>query len=377
MRERRPTSVQTKLLASHLMVGMTVGVVLVIAMLVIAPWLHQSFMDDAADPGHLMRFEVVSSLFRKSLVYSLTVAVVVALVVAVVASLWLSRHTSRPIHSMVEATRRIAGGRYSERVSVRSEDELGVLAGSLNAMAESLESTERQRVAFIADLSHELRTPLASLRGYLEGLRDGVIPPHQANFELLLSESERMRRLVDDLQELSQAQAGTLVIRPRPLDLATTARRVTDSMSPLFADRRVTLRSELPPECPVNADPDRLVQVMSNLLTNALQHTPPGGAVRVTASETGSGDVRVYVCDNGTGIDQAELDQVFERFYRVDRSRSRSEGGAGLGLAISRALVESMGGSIRAESPGRGFGTTFTFTIPSAKSETIERYART
>ena len=308
--------------------------------------------------------------FGPSLLYSLLGAGLAATAAAAVASLLVSRRVVGSLRYVVEATRRIASGRYGERVPVRVDDELGELSASFNAMARALDEAERRRMEVIYDLSHELRTPLSTLRGYTEGLADGVIEPSEDTWALLRVEADRMGRLVDDLRRLSQAEAGQLALDLAPISPAEIIRLAAEKMRPAFEEKDVALvgfaSGELPP---VMADSDRVVQVLMNLVSNALRHTPRTGRVTVSASLAG-GEVVFEVEDTGEGLAPEHLPHVFERFYRVDKSRSRAEagGGSGVGLAISKALVEAMDGRIWVASPGVGHGASFRFTIPAVRA---------
>lgn len=328
-------------------------------------------MGGVMSPEHLMTMremmDSVSRAFMQTLLYSLLVAALAAVVTAVAASLFTARRISRPVRHMLEATQRISSGSYGERVPTGENDELGALSESLNSMALALEETEQHRREFIADVSHELRTPLSTFQGYMEGLMDGVVAPSEETWTLLYAEAERMRRLVDDLQQLSSAEAGQLTLLPERISAAEILDTATESMLPLFTEKGVELEKAVAEDLPqVTADRDRSVQVLTNLLSNALRYTPTGGRVTVEV-ENRSGEVLFHVRDTGTGISAEHLPHVFERFYRVEKSRSREGGGSGVGLAISRALVEAMGGEMWAESPGPGKGTTFSFTLPATR----------
>ncbi|MCA1716914.1 MAG: HAMP domain-containing protein, partial [Actinobacteria bacterium] len=267
---------------------------------------------------------------------------------------------------MLAATRRVSAGRYGERVPLQEPDELGELSEGFNAMAAALEAGERRRREFIADVSHELKTPISTLEGYAEGLIDGVVEPSEEAYGLMYAEAERMRRLVDDLRQLSRAEAGQLPLALASVPARGMVARAVEVMMPLFAEKGVELGSKadegLPP---VSADPDRLVQVLTNLLGNALRHTPAGGRVAVSVKAREEG-LTFVVEDTGMGVAPEHLPRVFERFYRVEKSRSREGGGSGLGLTISRALVEAMGGRMWAGSAGPGKGATFAFSLPTA-----------
>jgi signal transduction histidine kinase len=233
-------------------------------------------------------------------------------------------------------------------------------------MAASLARTETMRQQLIADVSHELKTPLASIKGYMEGLQDGVIPATPETFQLVRREADRLQRLVYDLQEPSRAEAGAVPLTVQPHVPAELVSTVIARLQPQFAEKNVTLTADVPVDLPaVGADADRIEQVLTNLLGNALQYTPDGGAVTVTARSSGDG-VEFSVQDTGLGLRPDDLTRIFQRFYRVDKSRSRASGGSGIGLTIARHIIEAHSGRIWAESPGPHQGSTFYFTLPTA-----------
>ncbi|MBV9453585.1 MAG: HAMP domain-containing protein [Rubrobacter sp.] len=361
---RLPRGLGAKLFLSHFLVFLVAVLTLLIVVLAIAPIIFRRAFEPAPLLGGLD--DTLTQAFEQTLLYSLLAAGVVATVAAALASLLISRRLVEPLRYVFAATSRIASGRYGERVPVREADELGELSQSFNAMARALEEAERRRMEVISDVSHELRTPLSTLQGYVEGLAEGVVEPSQETWKLLYAEFERLGRLVDDLRRLSRAEAGQLDLSMAPMSPAEAVRLAVGGMLPLFDEKGVELNSAVSEDLPsVLADVDRVVQVLSNLLSNALRHTPDGGRVVVKA-EVSSDEVTFEVMDTGMGIAPEHLERVFERFYRVDKSRSRGEarGGSGVGLAISRALVEAMGGRIRVESSGLGEGATFVFTLP-------------
>jgi len=357
-------SLKAKFFLSHLLVALVAALTVLGATAVIAPILHGGLTHGKGGPTHLITLDEVTRIFGRTLLYSLIAAGGAAMLTAVGVSLWVSKRVSEPVRHMLTATRRIARGRYAERVPVRTSDELGALSESFNAMAASLEGVERRRTALIADVSHELRTPLATMQGYVEGLRDGMISASPETWEVLSTEANRMHRLVDDLQQLSRAETGQLSLNLAAVRPLHAIRLAAERMYPLFAEKGVRLElacsGTLPPAL---ADCDRVVQVLTNLLANALRYTPPGGEVLIDAADCDE-SVILRVSDTGVGLAAEHLDHVFERFYRVEKSRSRASGGAGIGLAISRAVVEAMGGKIWAESAGPGRGTAFSFTLP-------------
>jgi signal transduction histidine kinase len=304
--------------------------------------------------------------FHDALTEALLVGTAAAAITAIAASVFVTGRIVGPLRRLAIASRRIADGHYAERVAVSGDDELADVAQSFNTMAGALEQTERRRRELIGDVAHELRTPIATLEGYLEGLLDGVVEPAPPTWARLHDEAGRLRRLVDDLQELSRAEARQIPLTIRSTDAVEITAAAIDRFAGSFADKGLELRSDVSPDLPrVQADADRTVRVLSNLLSNALRYTPFPGCVdvKVRASD---GMVEFSVRDSGAGISAENLRHVFERFYRVDRSRSRALGGSGIGLTIAKALVEGMGGHIRAESAGPGQGSTFTFTLPVA-----------
>ncbi|MBI4278591.1 MAG: HAMP domain-containing protein, partial [Armatimonadetes bacterium] len=280
---------------------------------------------------------------RRAMTETFLLAAAAALAAAFAASLVETRRSVTPLRSLMEASQRIAAGRYGERVPVHGEDELGRLGASFNRMAEALARTEEQRRALIADVAHELRTPLSGIKGYMEGLIDGVIPAGVETFQTVHREADRLQRLVSDLQDLSRLEAGQVALQARRAEVGALVQAAVARLRPQFDDKEIAVAVEVGADLPVVVvDEDRIVQVMINLLGNALQFTPAGGRVRVEARRGPEG-ARVTVTDTGVGIPVEHLPHLFERFYRVDRSRSRAAGGSGIGLTIARHLVEAHG----------------------------------
>jgi two-component system sensor histidine kinase BaeS len=294
-------------------------------------------------------------------------AALAAIIVAVALSIYLSRSVIAPLHAMSLATQSIADGHYDKRVRVQGEDELAQLATRFNQMAEKLDQVESMRRRLIGDVSHELRTPLTAIKGSMEGLMDGVLPATNETFLEIHAEANRLNRLVDDLQELSRVEARAYVLDLRPLDVSLMAKTVAKRLTPQFESKHIFLNLDLDLSLPrALADEDRTVQILTNLTANALQYTLEHGRVTISARYMDN-EVQVSVHDTGAGIPAEHLQYVFDRFYRVDKSRSRSAGGgSGIGLTIARALVEAQGGRIWVESPGHDKGSTFTFTLQKA-----------
>lgn len=297
---------------------------------------------------------------------SVSTVVVAAVIVAALASIGLAvlmaRMLARPLAEVGAAARRIAAGDYAARVPRDGPEELASLADSFNQMAAGLERQEQLRRDFIANAAHELRTPLTNLQGYLEALRDGVITADRATYESLWDEAERLVRLSRSLDALADGDAGHA---PRPaveLDLAAAIRAALELAQPTLERTGLQVVVDVPGQLPARANPDDLAQVLGNLLSNAARYTPAGGTVTVRA-ERRPADLLVSVANSGEGIPPGDLDRVFERFYRVEKSRDRARGGAGIGLAIVKQLVEAGGGEVGAESADGQ--TRFWFSLPA------------
>jgi signal transduction histidine kinase len=297
---------------------------------------------------------------------SVTTVVVVAVVVAAIASIalavFLARMLTHPIAAIGAAARRIAAGDYAARVPRGGPEELVSLADSFNQMAASLERQEAMRRDFISNAAHELRTPLTNLQGYLEALRDGVITADPATYDSLWDEAERLVRLSHSLDSLAEGDAASAAPHLVELDLASAIRAALDLAQPTLERAGLRLVVDVPDRLPARANPDHLAQVFANLISNAARYTPAGGTVTVRA-ERHATDLLVSIVNTGEGIPPDDLDRVFERFYRVEKSRDRARGGAGIGLAIVKQLVEAGGGRVGAESADGQ--TRFWFSLPT------------
>jgi signal transduction histidine kinase len=299
---------------------------------------------------------------------ALALAALAAFSAAVIVSIFVSRQVTSPVRAMMAASRNIADGHYDQRVNVAGSpedgDELAQLAISFNQMAEKLAQTESMRRQLIGDISHELRTPLTAIKGSMEGLLDGVLPPTPETFQNIHREADRLQRLVTDLQELSRVEAGAISLELKPRDIIPLTESVTQRLQPQFQEKEISLVIEIPASLPVVLiDEDRFSQVLINLLGNALQYTLEGGKVSLSAQQVGQ-EIQVRVKDTGIGIPVEHLPHLFTRFYRVDKSRSRVGGGSGIGLTITKHLVEAHGGRIWVESEGSDRGSIFQFTLP-------------
>lgn len=286
-----------------------------------------------------------------------------AIAVAFLFTFLMSRRILAPVKVLTETARQLGKGDFSRRVQIKDRGEIGELSQAFNSMASDLERAEQMKRNMVADIAHELRTPLSNIRGYLEAVRDGIKKPDTDTIRSLEEEASLLSRLVDDLQELSLAEAGELALVRQEEDAAALVRQVVAAVEGYVSAKGLSLTVELPDKLPpVNIDSHRIGQVLRNLLENAIAHTGAGGTITVAARQHENG-VEVAVSDTGEGIPPEDLPNIFERFYRVDKSRARATGGSGLGLTIAKRLIEAHGSSIEAYSePGKG--SRFTFTLP-------------
>lgn len=317
-----------------------------------------------ATAGSQALVEDLNESFLMAVSQILAVSAAAALLTAAVVSAFVTRRLVGPIQRMHAASRRIAAGEYDERIEMSGDDELGELARAFNQMAQTLAQTEDRRSRLIGDVAHELRTPLGNSKGLLEGMMDGVLPADPATLYQVERELNRLELLVQDLEALSRAEAGQLLLEPESVDPSDFVDEAVARLRSQYEDKGVALNVKMAPQLPpVMVDKWRMSQVLLNLLGNALQYTPPDGQVEVTVSQAGR-EIIVRVRDSGAGIAPEHLPHVFERFYRVDKSRARTGGGSGIGLTIAKHLVEAHGGEIWAESDGPGQGSTFAFKLP-------------
>ncbi len=269
------------------------------------------------------------------------------LVVSLVVTQLLAHGMVLPLREMVSATRAMASGDYSQRVTATALDEVGSLANSFNTMASRLEEVESQRRELIANVSHELRTPIAALRARLENLADGVEAFDGEAVTAMLNGTERLSKLVDQLLRLSAFESGAIRIDRQPFEVGEVIEEAVAEVRPISSD--VQIVADVDDALVATGDPGRIHEVLTNLLTNAVRHSPAGGQVKVRGAPAG-GAVRIEVSDQGAGVPAGDLERIFDRFYRVDPARESGAGGAGLGLAIARSIVELHGGAIWAQS---------------------------
>lgn len=293
----------------------------------------------------------------------------VSVLLALGLGMFLARWLTRPLSQLTQATRQMAQGKLTQQVPIQAQGELGELAHSFNQMAGALAAAEQQRQQLLADVAHELRTPLSIMRGHMEAMLDGVFPVSPDNLGLVHEETLLLGRLIEDLRTLSLAESGQLTLNERLTDLRDLTQQALAAFAPLAEAEGVRLSMTVPESVPlVLADPDRLQQVMGNLISNALRHVQGGGAavpavqLQVTVQDSA---VVVSIVDNGPGLSAAGQQHVFDRFWRADSARTRDQGGSGLGLAICRAIVLAHNGRIWVESE-LGAGAVFAFSLPIA-----------
>lgn len=309
----------------------------------------------------------LQTVLDESLVPALTAGAGAALVSAVIVAWFVGRRVLRPLDEVRAATKRMAAGDYSVRVPVPAEVELASLADDVNELGDHLASTEQRRTRLLAEVTHELRTPITVIRGQMEGLIDGVIEPTDEVYVAVTDEASRVQRLVDDLTTLSRSDEGTLQFDTTDLDLAGLARDAAERLRPQFEHSGVRLETDRTQDVvlPVRGDRDRLTQIVTNLLGNALAHTPSDGTVTLTAGREASMNW-IDVDDTGPGVEPGERERIFDRFYRGSDAGATNRQGRGLGLTIARSLARAHGGDVTVRATRSGTGATFRLTIPAA-----------
>ncbi|HEY5684222.1 MAG TPA: HAMP domain-containing sensor histidine kinase [Acidimicrobiia bacterium] len=356
-------SVRIRLAISHLAVVAVGAVSVVLVARVAAPTSFETHMADMGMPGMsgVMNGGLRDS-FDAAVDQALFVSVTISVAVAVAASVIAARRMAAPIDRVRTASRRLAEGHYSERVDEPLELELAALARDVNHLAATLEHTEERRARLLGEVSHELRHPIATLQGYLEAMLDGVLAPSPEVLMSMANEAARLNRLATDLNLVSRAEEGVLPLERRPTELGALLESTVRRLEPQFVDEGVMISLRPGPPVLVDVDPDRVAQILTNIVGNALTYTPKGGSVTVSWT-AGPGAAGVTVTDTGLGLSREDLERVFERFYRADRS---APGGTGVGLTIARSLARLHGGDVTAVSPGEGAGSTFTIILPTA-----------
>ena len=344
---------------------------LLIVALLVAPQIFHTHLRRALGTIPPATQQHVDEAFANAILLSLAMAVTVALIAALTVTWLVSRRIAAPVTDLAAAAARLAAGHYDTRVP---EPGLGAeftaLAASFNTMAGRLAATEQVRQRLLADLAHELRTPLASIEASLEAIADGVLPTADATWATLTEQTTRINRLVDDIAAVSHAEERTLHLDPHPHALTELAATAAASAQPRYTAKGVTLAVRPDPATPtVHADPHRLAEALANLLDNALRYTPPGGQVTISTHpdrQLGHDLARLVITDTGEGFPPTEADRLFERFYRTDTARTHRDAGSGIGLTITKAIINAHHGTIHAHSSGPGHGAAFTITLPAS-----------
>lgn len=340
-------------------------------------WVVASTVAPGIFHDHLLRAGVahtatetvhIEEAFGSALIIALGVALLTSVLMALVATGYFTRRVQRSIAAVATSAAKIAEGQYGSRVpNPGLGSEFEQLARTINKLAQRLGDVESTRRRILADLAHEMRTPLATIEAHLEAVEDGVRDLDEETLSVLHSGTQRLQRLAEDISAVSIAEEGRLESRPT----LTTAPDLLEAAAAASRDAYLTKGVALVVEAPVSpalmVDPQRLAQVLGNLLDNALRHTPPGGSVRLSVRQPDEHWVELVVSDSGEGIAPEHLGHLFERFYRADPARGRARGGSGIGLTISRALVEAHGGGLSAASAGQGMGATFTIRLPATR----------
>ena len=314
---------------------------------------------------------------NRTLLYGALMAAIIALLLGI----FLSRTLTRPLRELTQATHAVSEGNLSQQVPIRSNDELGELAKAFNKMSTELSRSVNARRQMTADIAHELRTPLSLILGHAEAVHDGVLPPTRENFEIIREEATRLEHLVDDLRTLSLADAGELTINPHTIEPRRLLQEVASLYQYQMQRKNISFELDIASPLPtIEVDPGRMTQVLTNILDNAVRHTPDGGKIVLSAKEVND-QIELAIQDNGPGLKAEDLDRIFERFYRTDTSRQRDgaiPGGSGLGLAIARSIVQANGGQLSAQSEaGKGLKVIITLSVKSSMLKPPSSAART
>lgn len=309
----------------------------------------------------------IQQAYRDANLITLAVAMATALVCALAASIWIARRLRTRLGHLADAAEGVADGSYSVRVpTAGAGTEIDLLAQVFNSMADRLAHTEGTRRRMLSDLAHEMSTPVSVLGVYVEGLQDGVAEWDDTTSAVMVEQLARLTRLIEDIDDVSSAEEGRMQLETAEVSVSELVQAAREAAAESFTTKGIRLHVDpgVSPTAVVHVDRQRLGQVLGNLLSNALRHTPAGGEVTIEVREQNTHAVSIDICDTGEGLTDEQLDHIFERFYRSDTARNRDHGGSGVGLTISRALIETHGGTLAARSPGFGRGSVFTITLP-------------
>ena len=343
-----------------------------VAAIIGPPLFHVHLLESGHEPDS-PEIPHIEEAFASASAVSLGVGLLFALVLALGVTWYVTGRIRGPLDTLTASARRISTGDYAARVTVPGAGpELATLAGSFNQMAERLGSVEDTRRRLLSDLAHELRTPIATLNAHLEGLADGVTEWNDTTLQILEHQTERLTRLAHDLDDVSRAEEGRITIEPTTQPLSELVTSALSQVRAGYAAKSVTLADDIN-DLGVWADPQRIGQVLGNLLTNALRHTPTGGRVTITGRHGPGRSVTLTITDTGEGMSSDQLAHIFERFYRGDTARAHDKAGSGIGLTIAKAIAEAHGGSLTASSAGRDQGASFTLTLPTSPNPPLTR----
>lgn len=362
---RRRPGIGLRLLAAQAIVLFAGAATTSVAAALVGPPLFREHLHRAGVAHNSLEAMHAEEAYVYATVISISVALAVSVLAALAVSWYLSRRLQRSVTEVASAATAVADGRYDIRVSPpHLGGDFDALAAAFNQMSVRLQNVEATRRRLFSDLAHEIRTPVAVLEAYFEALEDGVRTLTPQTAAMLRDQTGRLVRFASDLAALAQAEESSTSLQHHRIDVSALVGRCTAAAQPRYAGKGVrlaaTAEAELPP---LWGDELRLSQVLANLLDNALRHTPRGGNVEVSAGRDGQ-QLAIRVADTGDGIAAQHVPRVFERFYRVDAARDREHGGAGIGLAIAKALIEAHGGTITVQSPGPGAGSVFTVNVP-------------
>lgn len=341
--------------------------ILIIGFVILIVWLSVNYLAAGYFMTLMEKYNISPTsshqMFVSSVHRYLIWASLAAILLAGVLSFLLMRRLLGPMTQMTRITQRIASGDFSGKVPVTTRDEVGQLAVAFNRMAQSLQHIEQLRKTMMIDVAHELRTPLTNMQGYLEALVDGIVVPSKETFDLLHEETMRLVHLVEDILRLAKADAAKTDLHKTQIKLSDLIVHVLDSFQSQFKSKEISVETQFADEPnPLSADPDKLSQVVANLLENASQYTPPGGSVRISTQTTPAQILAVFA-NTGGELVEGDLPFIFERFYRGEKSRSREHGGAGIGLAIVKELIEAHNGHAGAEISGNQIRIWFTLPV--------------
>jgi signal transduction histidine kinase len=363
---RTSPGLATRLLIAQALVLVAMSLTAWLVASAVGPGIFHDHLDRAGVTHTPSETDHVEQAFASSLLLALLAALVLSMLLALAVTWYFTRRMQQSISRVAASAAEVAAGNYASRIaSPGLGAEFDQLADTFNALTERLGAVESTRRRMLADLAHEMRTPLATLDAHLEALQDGVRELDDATFAVLKGSTERLGRLAQDIGAVSQAEEGHLEIHLEPTAVSQLVQASAQAIADRYRDKGVALDIQASTDAGVVADPTRMGQVLGNLLDNALRHTPPGGTVTISCRPLEE-RVELEVTDTGEGIDAQHLGHVFDRFYRGDPSRSRSLGGSGIGLTITKALVEAQGGTITAASAGPCRGASFIVGLPRA-----------